>query len=139
MAKKVLVVDDEKVFVGLVEKYLCRAGYEAIVVYDGVDALERIEKESPDILVIGYSLTRLSGPEVLRRLKDTPWRCDAEGKIITRPRVITYWPRASDQSASDAATFESWGLGSSLALTKPFNPKELLEGMAGIAALIDAQ
>jgi DNA-binding response OmpR family regulator len=136
MPKKVLVVDDEKQIAKLVALSLTRAGYEVIVAHDGDEALQMIEQEEPDILVIDDFMAKMSGPDVMRKLREDPKRLgDDRGKIIIiRPRVITLWQRTNA-----AASFESWELGSSHALTKPFNPKDLLGLVARATEEIDAQ
>lgn len=135
MPKKILVVDDEKQIAKLVALCLERGRYEVIVAHDGEEALRMIEQEEPDILVIDDFLPRLSGPDVMRKLREDPERlAEDQGRIlIIRPRVITLWQRTNE-----AALFESWELGSSSALTKPFNPNDLREAAARIAEQIDA-
>jgi two-component system alkaline phosphatase synthesis response regulator PhoP len=113
MAKKILVVDDEKHIVRLVEVNLQRAGYEVVTAYDGVQALEVVKREKPDMIVLDVMMPRMNGFEVLKNLKASP-----ETQEIP---VIMLTAKAQDQDI-----FKGWQSGVDSYLTKPFNPMELL-------------
>jgi len=67
--KKVLVVDDEKGVCYSFKKILGRLGYDVITALSGVEALEKAEEESPDLVMLDISMPDLDGLETLRRLK----------------------------------------------------------------------
>ncbi len=113
MAKKILVVDDERHIVRLVEVNLARAGYDVVTAYDGVEALEQFAKEKPDMLVLDVMMPRMDGFEVLKKLQSDP---ASQGVPII---MLT-------AKAQDADIFRGWSSGVSSYLTKPFNPRELL-------------
>jgi two-component system alkaline phosphatase synthesis response regulator PhoP/two-component system response regulator VicR len=113
MAKKILVVDDERHIVRLVEVNLSRAGYDVATAYDGVEALEKVEEEHPDMIVLDVMMPRMDGFEVLKRLQ-----ADADTQDI--PVIML------TAKAQDADIFRGWSSGVSSYLTKPFNPRELL-------------
>ena len=113
MAKKILVVDDERHIVRLVEVNLTRAGYDVVTAYDGVEALEQFSKEKPDMLVLDVMMPRMDGFEVLKKLQSDP---ASQGVPII---MLT-------AKAQDADIFRGWSSGVSSYLTKPFNPRELL-------------
>ena len=113
MAKKILVVDDERHIVRLVEVNLTRAGYDVVTAYDGVEALEQFAKEKPDMLVLDVMMPRMDGFEVLKKLQSDP---ASQGIPII---MLT-------AKAQDADIFRGWSSGVSSYLTKPFNPRELL-------------
>lgn len=113
MAKKILVVDDERHIVRLVEVNLTRAGYDVVTAYDGVEALEQFTKEKPDMLVLDVMMPRMDGFEVLKKLQSDP---ASQGVPII---MLT-------AKAQDADIFRGWSSGVSSYLTKPFNPRELL-------------
>ena len=50
MAKKILVVDDEKPISDIIKFNLEKEGYEVVVAYDGEEALEKVESEQPDLI-----------------------------------------------------------------------------------------
>jgi DNA-binding response OmpR family regulator len=72
---KALVVDDDLPLADIVSFTLRRAGYEVIVAYDGVMAINRWHDESPDLIVLDLNLPKLDGLKVceqIRREDDTP-------------------------------------------------------------------
>jgi len=111
--KKILVVDDERQIVKLVEINLKKHGYNVVCAYDGVEALEKVESEKPDMLVLDVMMPRMNGFDVLKRLQANP---DTEHIPII---MLT-------AKAQDADIFTGWQAGVSSYLTKPFNPRELL-------------
>ena len=113
MAKKILVVDDERHIVRLVEVNLARAGYDVVVAYDGVEALEVFQKQKPDMVVLDVMMPRMDGFEVLKKLQADPDSRDVPVIMLTA-------------KAQDADIFRGWSSGVSSYLTKPFNPRELL-------------
>lgn len=113
MARKILVVDDERHIVRLVEVNLTRAGYEVETAYDGVEALEKVAEDLPDMIILDVMMPRMDGFEVLKKLQS-----DAKYKDI--PVIML------TAKAQDADIFKGWQSGVSSYLTKPFNPKELL-------------
>ncbi|MFW5868220.1 MAG: response regulator transcription factor [Armatimonadota bacterium] len=113
MAKKILVVDDERHIVRLVEVNLSRAGYDVETAYDGVEALEKVKDTDPDMIVLDVMMPRMDGFEVLKRLQ-----ADSDTQDI--PVIML------TAKAQDADIFRGWSSGVSSYLTKPFNPRELL-------------
>lgn len=67
-----LVVDDNEdirdVFCRLVE----RAGHDASTAYDGQDAVEILERERFDVMLLDLTMPRMTGVEVVRWLRDRP-------------------------------------------------------------------
>ena len=113
MARKILVVDDERHIVRLVEVNLTRAGYDVVVAYDGIEALEVVGKETPDMIVLDVMMPRMDGFEVLKKLQ-------ADESTQNIPVIML------TAKAQDADIFKGWSSGVSSYLTKPFNPRELL-------------
>ena len=113
MAKTILVVDDERHIVRLVQVNLERAGYEVTTAYDGVEALEAVQSELPDMIILDVMMPRMDGFETLKKL-----RADDKSKEI--PVIML------TAKAQDADIFKGWSSGVDSYLTKPFNPRELL-------------
>jgi CheY-like chemotaxis protein/two-component sensor histidine kinase len=65
---RVLVVDDEEGMRCYLRRLLERAGYAVLEAGDGVEALEVVDSESPDIVVLDLNMPRMGGEEVLARL-----------------------------------------------------------------------
>lgn len=65
---KILVVDDEPFNVELLEGMLSM-DYDILTAYNGNEALEQVEKNSPDLILLDIMMPGLNGYEVCRRLK----------------------------------------------------------------------
>jgi len=113
MAKTILVVDDERHIVRLVQVNLERAGYEVVIAYDGVEAIETVQAKVPDMIILDVMMPRMDGFETLKKL-----RADDKSKEI--PVIML------TAKAQDADIFKGWSSGVDSYLTKPFNPRELL-------------
>jgi two-component system response regulator AtoC len=110
MTSTVLVVDDETVLAGAMGDYLGRHGYAVNVRTSGEEALEFIDQQPPDIVVLDYRLPRMGGLQVLRKLKET--RPEIEVVMLTA--------HGSVESAVEAMK-----LGTFDYLNKPVDLKEL--------------
>jgi two-component system alkaline phosphatase synthesis response regulator PhoP/two-component system response regulator VicR len=113
MPKKILAVDDERHIVRLVEVNLARAGYQVVTAFDGREALQKVEAEKPDLVVLDVMMPYMDGFEVLRNLKANPVTAEIPVIMLTA-------------KAQDADVFRGWQSGVDCYLTKPFNPMELL-------------
>lgn len=108
--KKILVVDDEKPISDIVKFNLEKEGFEVVTAYDGEEALQKVEEENPDLIVLDLMLPKIDGLEVcreVRKTKDTP--------II----MVT----AKDQEIDKVLGLE---LGADDYVTKPFSNRELV-------------
>lgn len=125
MARRILVVDDERHIVRLVQVNLEKVGYQVITAYDGVEALEAVGKEKPDMVILDVMMPRMDGFEVLKKLQ-----ADASTRDI--PVIML------TAKAQDADIFRGWSSGVSSYLTKPFNPRELLTFVERIFQSLDS-
>ncbi|BAN75721.1 two-component response regulator [Lacticaseibacillus casei DSM 20011 = JCM 1134 = ATCC 393] len=110
MAKKILVVDDEKPISDIVKFNLDKEGYDVVTAYDGEEALKKVESESPDLILLDLMLPKIDGLEVARQIRkehDTP--------II----MLT----AKDSEIDKVLGLE---LGADDYVTKPFSNRELV-------------
>ncbi|NPA48455.1 MAG: response regulator [Thermodesulfobacteria bacterium] len=67
---KILIVDDEESIHLLYREELSDEGYEVISAMSGPEALELIEKEKPDLVVLDINMPGMNGLEVLRTIKE---------------------------------------------------------------------
>lgn len=110
MAKKILVVDDEKPISDIVKFNLEKEGYEVVTAYDGEEAVQKVESEAPDLILLDLMLPKIDGLEVARQVRrkhDTP--------II----MLT----AKDSEIDKVLGLE---LGADDYVTKPFSNRELV-------------
>ena len=111
--KTILVVDDERHIVRLVQVNLERVGYSVITAFDGVECLEKVKAEAPDLIVLDVMMPRMDGFETLKKL-----RSDDSTKDLP---VVMLTARAQDKDVLTGYTH-----GVDLYLTKPFGPLELI-------------
>jgi two-component system response regulator VicR len=69
MCAKVLIVDDESNIVDILKANLEREGYQAIVAYDGAQALEMGLSQKPDLILLDCMLPKMDGFDVCRKLR----------------------------------------------------------------------
>ena len=122
--KRILVCDDEKHIVRLVQINLEREGYQVITAYDGKEGLSKAQSEKPDLIVLDVMMPYMDGFEVLRNLKKDPATRDIPVIMLTA-------------KAQDADVFRGWKEGVDTYLTKPFNPMELISFVKRIFQSID--
>jgi len=70
MAKKILVVDDEKNIVDIVSFNLSKEGYKVVAVKDGEAALIAFDKEKPDLIILDVMMPKLDGFETCKRIRE---------------------------------------------------------------------
>ncbi|MGN1002405.1 MAG: response regulator [Oscillospiraceae bacterium] len=111
MAGKVLIVDDEKAIVDILEYNLKKEGYETLTAYDGREGLRRAREENPDLILLDVMLPYMDGFEVCRTLR---------GAGDNVPIIMI--------TAREEETDKVFGLenGADDYITKPFSMRELL-------------
>jgi DNA-binding response OmpR family regulator len=67
---KILLVDDSKAILHANERVLIKAGYEVICAEDGETALKAAREIKPDLILLDMILPKMSGPDVLKNLKN---------------------------------------------------------------------
>ena len=75
---KILVVDDEAIFIKMTRTLLEDNGYEVITAGDGQEGLEKTRSENPDLIILDVTMPKMDGHTMLEevrkdeRIKDTP-------------------------------------------------------------------
>lgn len=69
---KVLLADDEPDLVEVVKMRLESEGYEVIVAKDGVDCLEKLEEDTPDVILLDQNMPRMNGIKTCVKIKEIP-------------------------------------------------------------------
>ncbi|BAC17758.1 response regulator receiver domain protein [Corynebacterium efficiens YS-314] len=108
---KVLVVDDEPAVRESLRRSLTFNGYNVVTAEDGVQALEVIEREHPEIVILDVMMPRMDGLEVCRTL-----RSQGDDRSIL---ILTARDNVSDRVGGLDAGADDY-------LTKPFALEELL-------------
>ena len=82
-AKKILIVDDEQQLALAVKIRLQSRGYQVVTAGDGKQALEAVEKEHPDLVILDILMPVMDGYEVYHLLKENPQTKDVPVIIVT--------------------------------------------------------
>ena len=67
--KRILVVDDDKIVLKLIESYLVPEGYDLIFAEDGLDGIMKVKNESPDLVVLDVVLPEINGYDICYQLR----------------------------------------------------------------------
>lgn len=68
-ASKILVVDDEPRNVRILQIHLNAQGYTVYTAEDGVEALDSVEKDAPDLILLDINMPKMDGFEVVKRIR----------------------------------------------------------------------
>ena len=120
MPLKVLVGDDERHIVRLIQVNLERQGYTVVTAFDGKEGLEKIRSEKPGLVVLDVMMPYMDGFEVLKTIRREPETENLPVIMLTA-------------KAQDKDVFEGYHYGADMYLTKPFNPMELVTFVKRIA------
>lgn len=113
MAHQILIVDDDRQIVRLIQSYLEQNGFQTLSAYDGTTALQLVRSVRPDLLVLDLMLPDTDGWEIVRTLR-------SDGATARLP-VIMLTARVDD-----ADKIVGLELGADDYITKPFNPREVV-------------
>ncbi|RKY77035.1 DNA-binding response regulator [candidate division KSB1 bacterium] len=111
--EKILIVDDEEDILSLVEYNLKKEGYRTIGVKTGEAALQLVEEETPDLIILDLMLPEMDGLEVCRILKSNENTSDIPIIMLT----------AKGEETDIVVGLE---IGADDYVTKPFSPRVLL-------------
>ena len=112
--KTLLIVDDEPNILLSLEFLMKREGYLVHLARDGVEALEAIAAQRPDLVLLDVMMPRKTGFEVCQEVRAN------EALKSTRILMLTAKGRDTDIAKGLA-------LGADAYMTKPFSTKELVE------------
>ena len=107
---KILIVDDEINIVNVLREYAEYNGFQVDCAYDGLEALDRIEQQNYDCVLLDIMMPRLDGIETIKALKE----------IKNTPVIMI---SAKTQEEDRLLGFE---LGVDDYITKPFSPREVI-------------
>ena len=111
--KTILVIDDEKDLIKLVDHHLSREGYLVIGAKNGIEGLDIAQKHKPDLILLDIMLPKMDGWEVCKRLKSAPETAHIPVVMLT----------AKAQEIDKIIGLE---LGADDYITKPFSPREMV-------------
>ena len=115
--RRVLIVDDNRDSADSLAMLMEITGNKTFLAYDGVEALEAIDKHRPEVVLLDIGLPKIDGHEVCRRVREQPWGRDI---VII---ALTGWGQEDDRRKSEEAGFNGH-------LVKPVDYDNLLSLLA---------
>ncbi len=106
----ILVCDDDREIVDAIEIYLSQEGYRILKAYDGVQAVEMLEQEDVQLLLIDIMMPKLDGLRATLKIREKS----------SIPIIIL------SAKSEDADKILGLNIGADDYMTKPFNPLELV-------------
>jgi CheY-like chemotaxis protein len=118
MAARVLIIEDNKANLELVEYLLKASGYATLTARDGAEGVRTARKERPDLIICDLQMPIMDGYEVVRELKKDP--------LLQRIPVIavTALSMPGDRGNVLAAGFDGY-------LSKPIDPETFTRTVEG--------
>ena len=104
------MVDDEKPIADILQFNLVKEGYRVICAYDGEEALQKVEEEQPDLMLLDIMLPKRDGMEVCREIR----------KKYTFPIIML------TAKGSEIDKVLGLEMGADDYVTKPFSTRELI-------------
>ncbi len=111
--QRILVVDDDREVVRLMNAYLEQAGYEVLVAYDGETAIHALRREKPDLLLLDLMLPDRDGYDITRFVRSQP--------DLAHIPIIMLTARVDDTDK-----IVGLEMGADDYVTKPYNPREVV-------------
>jgi diguanylate cyclase (GGDEF)-like protein len=110
---KILVVDDDSFSASLIDNTLRSSGFISSFTTDSTEALDRIEKELPDLVVLDVAMPEIDGFELCRRVRSHPALAFTPIIFVTRKGELEERVRGLEVGGNDY-------------IAKPFEPRELV-------------
>lgn len=107
--KKILIAEDDEDIVAVLEMYLVNSGFETVSVYNGLDALNVIDKTHVDLCLIDIMMPKMNGFDLIRRIRE-----ESQVPIL----VLSARKEDSDKILG-------LNIGADDYIVKPFNPLEV--------------
>ncbi|UYN83003.1 MAG: response regulator [Microcella sp.] len=118
---QILIVEDEPDVLLLLENRVRGAGHDVESATDGETALELVAGRRPDVIVLDWMMPRLSGIDVLERLRADDPQHDIKVLMLTAKSQQSDIDRAYEAGADDY-------------IVKPFSSRDFIERLAALAA-----
>ena len=122
--KRILVVDDEPDFAGIVQQNLEKEGFEVEVAYDGEEGLEKVQANPPDAIVLDVMMPGKDGYQVCSELK-------ADDRFADIP-IILLTAVASHVTSTRYSHRDGMSTEADDYLAKPASAEEITESIKGL-------
>jgi two-component system alkaline phosphatase synthesis response regulator PhoP len=122
--KRILVVDDEPDFAGIVQQNLEKEGFEVEIAYDGEEGLEKVQANPPDAIVLDVMMPGKDGYQVCSELKADDRYADIPIILLT---AVASHVTSTRYSHRDGMSTEADDY-----LAKPASAEQITESIKGL-------
>lgn len=112
--KKILVVDDDPYILMSLEFLMKKNGFEVMVARNGTEALDIVEKQVPDIVLLDIMMPDVDGYAICKHIKSS--------KKLKEAKIVFMSAKSKETDIR-----KGYDLGASLYVTKPFSTRQLLK------------
>lgn len=121
MSLKILTVDDSRTMRDMLRMALAGAGFEVVQAVDGVDGLDVLERETPDVVITDINMPRMDGFGFIEGARKLP-------EFRVTPILVLTTESDSDKK------MRAKGAGATGWIVKPFDPVKLIDVIRRVAA-----
>ena len=112
--KKILVVDDDPYILMSLEFLLKKNNFDVMVARNGTEALELVEKQIPQVVLLDIMMPDVDGYAICKHIKSS--------KKLKEAKVVFMSAKSKESDIQ-----KGYDLGASLYITKPFSTRQLLK------------
>ncbi|MEB3356773.1 MAG: response regulator [Synechococcales bacterium] len=113
---KILVIDDSRVIRNMVRDMLPKGNFQVLEAKDGVEGMNSIRQERPNLIMLDFLLPRMSGWEVFQQIQEQP--------ELQKIPLVVMSGRREEVTEKISEPFEFFEF-----IEKPFEQKELIEAI----------
>lgn len=82
-AQKIVIVEDNAALADIYKTRMELLGYTCFAAYDGITALQLIQRELPDLVLLDLMVPKIAGDQILERMRASDWGKDIKVLIIS--------------------------------------------------------
>src|SRR5258705_12776514 len=112
--RRVLIIDDDKTLVTLMQSLLRKAGYQVLVAFDGASGFMVAQRERPDLILLDLQMPAGGGEAVWKRLSASAHTSGIPVVYVTATSTPGFAAEAEGQGAAGV-------------IKKPFEPEQFAE------------
>jgi DNA-binding response OmpR family regulator len=140
LKRRILVVDDDRSLVHIVEEVLRYEGYTVLTAFDGLEALRRVRLEPPDLIIMDLVMPKMNGYEVCRVLQASPATAGIPILMLTGQGQVDPPAKPGGKWSLEKGIqerIEGFESGALEFLSKPVGASELVAHVRKVLALAD--
>lgn len=122
MPKKILCIDDSRALLECFDLILSRKGYEAVLAFDGMEGLQRLSKDTFDMIILDLQMPRMDGVQFLKKIRRAGFHLPV--LVVTGESCIEYAEQCADVGVNGY-------------IRKPFSPEGLMNRVSFLLGIED--